>query len=169
MYGRRSHIYLIQLWSFIFILFLWQPWCPSTITSVIKRTAFVYFVMFKFIYLKSGHYGTKSKAIVSHAWSAVLGLYFTSSGIWQFSIYFEEGRMLESVGIKFNQITLIKSSHKWTQIISMISNSKLGIWICSLPRIYLNSQPNLYGDLTIDHTRLFQPIYKLHTKNTFYI
>ena len=38
---------------------------------------------------------------------------------------------------------LIKSSQKWTQILFNISNSKLGIWLCSHPRIYLNSQSNL--------------------------
>ena len=103
MYGRRSHIYLIHLRIFIFVLINWQPWWPSTITGVIKRTAFVYFITFKFIYLKSGSSGTKSKAIISHDWCAVLGLYFTSSGIWQFFTDFEEGRMLESVGINFSQ------------------------------------------------------------------
>ena len=63
--------------------------------------------------------------------------------------------MLEPVGINFNQITLIELSHKWTEILFIISNSKPGIWIYSQPRIYLNSQPNLYGVLTLDHTILF--------------
>ena len=51
---------------------------------------------------------------------------------------------------------LFESSKKWIRILFIISNSKLGIWICSHPRIYLNSQPNLYDFLTLDHTRLFQ-------------
>ena len=46
------------------------------------------------------------------------------------------------------RIPLIKSSHKWTQILFIISNSKLGIWLFSQPRIDLNSQYNFYDVLT---------------------
>ena len=47
------------------------------------------------------------------------------------------------------RITLIKSSHKWTQILFIISNSKLGIWLCRQPRIDIKSQSKFYDVLTI--------------------
>ena len=53
-----------------------------------------------------------------------------------------------------SRISLIWSSHKWTRILFIISNSKLGIWICSHPIIDVNSQYNLYSFLTLYHTRL---------------
>ena len=46
------------------------------------------------------------------------------------------------------RIPLIKLSHKWTQMIFIISNSKLGIWLCSHPRIDINSQSKIYDVLT---------------------
>ena len=36
--------------------------------------------------------------------------------------------------------SFIESSHKWTQILFIISNSKLGIWIYGQPPIDVNSQ-----------------------------
>ena len=72
--------------------------------------------------------------------------------------------MLESTPAR---IPLIKSSHKWTQILFIISNSKLGICIYSQTRIDLNSQSNLYDALKIDHTRLCSTqSTKRHTQNT---
>ena len=47
-----------------------------------------------------------------------------------------------------DMIPLIKFSHKWTQMLFIISNYTLGIWICSQPRIDLNSQSNFYDVLT---------------------
>ena len=57
-------------------------------------------------------------------------------------------------------IPLIKSSHKWTRIIFIISNSKLVIWICSQPRIDLNSQSNFYDALTRPYKYLSNTLYK---------
>ena len=75
--------------------------------------------------------------------------------------------MLESTT---DRIPLIKSSRKWTQILFIISNSKLGIWICSQLRICVTYQSNLYDVLTIYHTRPFPTQYKKpHTQNKFYI
>ena len=54
-----------------------------------------------------------------------------------------------------SRITLIKSIHKRTRSLFIISNSKHGIWIFSQPRIYPNSRSNLYDVLTIDHKRIF--------------
>ena len=60
--------------------------------------------------------------------------------------------MLESTP---DRIPLIELSHKWTQILFIISNSKLGIWIFSQTRIDVNTQSKLYDVLTLHHTRLF--------------
>ena len=57
-------------------------------------------------------------------------------------------------------IPLIKSSHKWTQIIFIISNTKLGIRLFSHPRIDLNSQSNFYDDLTRPYKYLSKNLYK---------
>ena len=54
-------------------------------------------------------------------------------------------------------IPLIESSRKWTKILFIISNYNIGIWIFSQPRIYVNSQSNLYYVITLYHTRTFQP------------
>ena len=54
------------------------------------------------------------------------------------------------------RIPLIKSSHKWTQMLFIISNYKLGIWIFSQPRIDLNSQSNFYDVLTRPYKYLVQ-------------
>ena len=64
--------------------------------------------------------------------------------------------MLESTPAR---ITLIKWSHKWTRMLLIISNSKLGIWLCSQPRIYLNSQPNFYYVLTRPYKYLSNTLY----------
>ena len=52
----------------------------------------------------------------------------------------------------------------------IISNFKVGIWLCIQPRIDLNSQYNFYDVLTLYHTRIFPTqSTTLHTNNTFYI
>ena len=52
------------------------------------------------------------------------------------------------------RIPLIELSHKWTRILFIIYNSKIGIWICSHPAINVNSQSKFYGVLTLYHTIL---------------
>ena len=69
----------------------------------------------------------------------------------------------DCVGIWF-RIPLIKSSHKWTRMLFIISNSKLGIWICSQPRIDLNSQSNFYDVLTRPYKYLSNTLSTLYTK-----
>ena len=58
------------------------------------------------------------------------------------------------------RIPLIKSNNKWTRMLFIISNYKLGIWICSQPRIYLNSQSNFYNDLNRPYKYLSRTLYK---------
>ena len=76
------------------------------------------------------------------------------------------------VGIWF-QIPLIKSSHKWNRMLFIISNSKLGIWLCSQPRIDLNSQSKFYDVLTRPYKYLSNTLSTLSTKqhalNTIYM
>ena len=69
--------------------------------------------------------------------------------------------MLESTTAR---IPLIKSSHKWTRMLFIISNPKLGIWLCSQPRIDLNSQSNFYDVLTRPYKYLVQ-----HALKTIYM
>ena len=71
----------------------------------------------------------------------------------------------EYVGIWF-RIPLIKSSHKLTRILFIISNSKLGIWLCSQPRIDLNSQSNFYDVLTRPYKYLSNTLPTLSTRTT---
>ena len=58
------------------------------------------------------------------------------------------------------RILLIKSSYKLTQVLIIISNSKLGIWICSQPRIYLHSQSNFYYVPSRPYIYLYNTLYK---------
>ena len=67
-----------------------------------QKYSFCLFITFKSTYLKSVHYGPKSKAIISHDWCEVLGLYFVSSCMWQSYTYFEDSSMLVSIGIKYS-------------------------------------------------------------------
>ena len=60
--------------------------------------------------------------------------------------------MLESTPAR---VSLIKLGHKWTQILFIILNYTIGIWLCSQPRIYLNSQSKFYDVLTLEHTTTF--------------
>ena len=62
------------------------------------------------------------------------------------------------------RIHLIDLSHKWNQILFIISNSKLGIWLCSQPRIDLNSQSNFYYVLTRPYKYLSNTLSTLSTK-----
>ena len=62
------------------------------------------------------------------------------------------------------RIPLIKSSHKWNQMLFIISNSKLGIWLCSQPRININSKSNFYDVLTIPYKYLSNTLSTLSTK-----
>ena len=69
-----------------------------------------------------------------------------------------------------SRIPLIESNHKWTRVLFIISNSKLGIWICSQPRININPQSKWYDVLTLYQTIIFPAqSTKVHTLNIFYI
>ena len=51
-------------------------------------------------------------------------------------------------------------------MIFIISNSKLGIWLCSQPRIYLNSKSNFYDVLTRPYKYLYNTLSTLYTRTT---
>ena len=103
-YVWREKLYIYStVMNLAYMLFQWNPWRLSTITGVTKRTAFVSFITLKSIYLKSIHHVPKSKAIISHDWCDVIGLYFTSSSLRLFSTYFEDGEILGSIGINSSQ------------------------------------------------------------------
>ena len=48
-----------------------------------QKDIFCLFITFKSIHLKAVHSGPKSKAIISHDWCDILGLYFGSSFMWR--------------------------------------------------------------------------------------
>ena len=58
------------------------------------------------------------------------------------------------------RIPLIKLSHKLTRILFIILNSKLGIWLCSQHRIYLNSKSNFCDVLTRPYKYLSNTLHK---------
>ena len=65
---------------------------------------------------------------------------------------------------------MIRSSHKLTRILFIILNSKLRIWLCSQPRIDLNSQSNFYDVITRPYTYLVQhTIQQKHALKTIYM
>ena len=63
-YGRRSHLYFLQLW--IWLLFsISKKWLLRKITGVTKETICVFFIMFESIYRRSVHLRENSR-IPSH-------------------------------------------------------------------------------------------------------
>ena len=58
------------------------------------------------------------------------------------------------------RIPLTQSNNKCTQMLFIISDFKLGIWICSQPIIDLNSQSNFYDVLTRPYKYLSNTLYK---------
>ena len=69
-----------------------------------------------------------------------------------------------------DRIPLIKLSHKWTRILFIIYYSKLGIWICSQPRIYLNSQSKFYDVITRLQKYLYNTLCKTKcTENNLHL
>ena len=108
---------------------------------------------------------------ISTFWTEIQGCHLTRL-VWRTRIIFRFFsyvaivhllRRGEYVGIWF-RIPLIKSSHKLTRILFIISNSKLGIWLCSQPRIDLNSQSNFYDVLTRPYKYLSNTLSTLSTK-----
>ena len=110
---------------------------------------------------------------ISTFWTKIQGCHLTRL-VWRTRIIFRFFsyvaivhllRRGEYVGIWF-RIPLIKSSHKLTRILFIISNSKLGIWLCSQPRIDLNSQSNFYDVLTRPYKYLSNTLPTLSTRTT---
>ena len=113
------------------------------------------FYTFESIYLKAIHYGQKFKANLSHDMCYLLGLYFNSSYMWQFTTYFTYGKILEYIGILQPVLPwLVKVTNGIEYcLIFRIRNLESGF--CSQPKIDVYSQPkNYYNVLSIDHTRL---------------
>ena len=108
-----------------YIFFHWHPRPPRMIMSVIKRTYFVHLIASESIYLKSVHSGPTLKATISHDLCYIFGLYFASFRMWRFYNYFEDGRMLESVGIISSQhsLDLFKSQNDYNTIYDLESQT----------------------------------------------
>ena len=153
-----------------YIPFYWHPWRPSTITGVINSTAFVHLLLSN-QYVSNLYILDRNPRLSSHTIGVTyldyisLLLVCVDCPLTLKTVACRN--ILESTPAK---IPLIKLSHKWNKILFIMSNSKLGIWICSQPRKDLNSQSRFYDVLTIYHTRLCPTQYtKQHTWNTFYV
>ena len=84
-----------------------------------------------------------------------LGYISLSSRMWLFSLTLKTRGCWNMLESSLDRIPLIGLSQILARILFIISNSKLGIWICSQSTIYLNSQSNFYDVLTLYHTILF--------------
>ena len=148
-------------------------WPSSMIIGVIETN----FLTFKSIYFKSVNSGPKFKATISHNICYARRLYIFLLVCKFFPITSKRGGCSNVLESSPTRIPLIESSHKWTRILFILSNSEFGIWIFSQNTIEINSQSNLYAILTLDRTILFlnfiypgfQPMYNQHNQNTFYI
>ena len=92
-------IYIFYSYAFVLYAVPLTSVTPNNNHGCHQKDIFFLFMMFKYIYLKSVHSGPKSNAIISHDWCDILGLYFAYSRMWRLSNYFEDKRMLETVGI----------------------------------------------------------------------
>ena len=105
MYGGRSHIYLLHLC--IWLIFGFIDRHDLRARSRVSSKGHILFILFRpNPYLKFVHSGPKFKAAISHDMCYILGFYFDSSRMWKFSTYFEEGEVLEYVGIIYSQDSL---------------------------------------------------------------
>ena len=87
-------IYILHIYVFDLYTVLLTPMTADHNQGCHKKDSFCLFITFKSIYLKSVHYGPKSKAIILNDWCDVIRLYFASSRMWLLSTYFEDRRML---------------------------------------------------------------------------
>ena len=93
--------------SYISSLFIYLDYIFVLLSSMSSKHDHVYrqkdifsiFLWFKSIHIKSVHSGPKIKATISKDMYCVRGLYFKSSCMWKFFTYFEDRKVLESVGI----------------------------------------------------------------------
>ena len=143
-----------------YILSYWHPWRPIKITGVIKRTAFVYLLHIN-QYVSNLNILDRNPRLSSYRIGVTYSDYILLLHICVDSpLASKRGgcwNLLESTPAR---ITLIRSSNKWTRILFIISNSKLGIWLYSQPRIDLNSQSNVYDVLTRPYKYLSNTLLK---------
>ena len=169
-YGGRSHLYLLQLciWLIYCLIDIHDGRAQSQVSS--KRTHFAYLLRpnqyVSNMYILDLNPRLSSYTIGVTYLDYILILLVCGN----FTLTSKTGGCWNLLESTLARIPLIKSSHKWTRILFINSYSKLGIWICSQPRIDLNSQSKFYYVITLDHTNTFPAQYtKQHTRNTFYI
>ena len=139
-YGGRSHLYLLQLWIWLIYCFIdiHDGWAQSQVSSK-WQILFIYYVRI-------------NMSQICTFWTKIQGYHITrlvwfTRIIFRFFSYLGNCPLNSKTGGCWNllestpaRIPLINSSHKWTRILFIISNSKLEIWLCSQPRIDLNSK-----------------------------
>ena len=147
----------------------WHPWFPSTITGFIKSTAFVYLLLSN-QYVSNQYILDRNPRLSSYTIGVTYSDYISFLLVCgEFPLTLKLGgcwNMLEPTPLR---IHLIKSSHKWTQIIFIISNSKLGIWLCSQIRIDLNSKSNFYDVINRPYKYFSNTLYKTTCTKYIYI
>ena len=89
----------------------------------------------------------------------IYSTYFGDGKMCYFALTSKMGRCWDMLELSPSRIPFIESSHKWTGIIFIIYNYKLGMWICSHPTIDVNSQSNFYDVLTLYHRRLYPELH----------
>ena len=99
-------IYIIYSYVFGLYLFLLAPMTSDHNHGCHRKYSFCLFITSKSIHLKYVNYGPNFKASIYHDMCYILGLNFVSYRMWNFSTYFEDGRVLESVGIISSQDSL---------------------------------------------------------------
>ena len=110
-----------------YILFYWHPWRPNTITGIIKITDFVYllhsnkYVSNQFILDRNPRLSSYTIGVTQLDYISLL-LVFGN-----FTLNSKRGVCWNLLKATPARIPLIKPSHKWTQILFIISNSTNGI------------------------------------------
>ena len=143
-----------------YIMSYGHPWQPSKIKGVIKRIDLVYL-------LRSNHYVSylyimdRNPRLSSYTIGVTYSYHISLLPIFgDFPLTSKTGgccNLLESTPAR---ITLIKSIHKWTRIQFIISNYKLGICLCSQPRVDIHSQSTFYDVITKPYHYLSNTLYK---------
>ena len=144
MYVGISHIYLLYLFIWIIFLFYCHPCPPNTIMCIVKRT-FSLFFFGSSPYISNLYIlDQKSRLPYQKICIAYVDCISNLLVCGNFSLTSRTGRcwnLLESYPYR---IPLTGLSHKWNRILFIIYNTKIGIWLCIQPTIYVNSQYNLY-------------------------
>ena len=155
-YGRRIHVY---------IFLRTDIWLMSYLLNADNRLGFQWNLnTYDFVYLlRTIQYASNQYIMDRNTRLSSYRIGVTYSDYISLLLVFGDYPLTSKRGVCWNllestpdRIPLIKSSHKWTRMLFIISNSKLGIRLCSQPRINLNSKSKFYDVLTRTYKYLVQ-------------